>query len=241
MKKHFDLEISDGHFTYQRKTDQINAEAALDGIYVLRTSIWRRAPGRADVVRAYKELQHVERAFRVLKGPELEIRPIHHRLEAPRPRARLPLHARALPRMAPARRLGRADLPRRTAADRPTPSPRPRRSAAAQHKADTKRTTTDQPGHTFRSLLAELATQTRNTIRAGRRAARASIGGPAGRTGRVDRDLLERALAAHAARRRRVEERAHGVARERPGDLDVLFARSSVRPAARGASISPSP
>jgi len=82
MKKHFDLEIADGHFSFARKTGQIAHEAALDGIYVLRTSLAAERLDGTEIVRAYKDLQHVERAFRVLKGPELQIRPIHHRLES---------------------------------------------------------------------------------------------------------------------------------------------------------------
>src|SRR5215216_6468988 len=81
VKKHFALDIADGHFSYARKTDQIAEEAALDGIYVLRTSVAADRLDAPDVVRAYKQLKEVERDFRVLKGPELEIRPIHHRLE----------------------------------------------------------------------------------------------------------------------------------------------------------------
>jgi hypothetical protein len=81
VKKHFALEISDGHFTYARKSEQIAAEAALDGIYILRTTLDATRLDAPDVVRAYKQLKEVERNFRALKGPELAIRPIHHRLE----------------------------------------------------------------------------------------------------------------------------------------------------------------
>lgn len=106
------IEICDGHFAYHRKTDQIAAEQALDGIYVLRTSLPAERLACADIVRAYKDLQHVEQAFTVIKGPELQIRPIHHRLEHPRPRARGHVHARALPRTPPPPRLEATDLPR---------------------------------------------------------------------------------------------------------------------------------
>ncbi len=82
VKKHFQLEIEDDRFTYQRKQEQIAAEAALDGIYVLRTSVPSEELSAGDIVRSYKQLAHAERAFRTLKGPELELRPIHHRLEA---------------------------------------------------------------------------------------------------------------------------------------------------------------
>jgi hypothetical protein len=164
MKKHFTLEISDGHFTYRRKTDQINAEQALDGIYVLRTSLAAARLDSADVVRAYKDLQHVEQAFRVLKGPELEIRPIHHRLEH-RVRAHvfccmLALYLERHLRDAWAELTFQDEQP----PHHTDPVAKASRSATAQHKAATKRTTTGQPAHSFRSLLADLATQTRNTI-----------------------------------------------------------------------------
>jgi transposase len=165
MKKHFDVEISDGHFAYQRKTGQIAAEQALDGIYVLRTSLAAERLDCADVVRAYKDLQHVEQAFAVLKGPELQIRPIHHRLEH-RVRAHvfmcmLALYLERHLRDAWAELTFQDELP----PYRADPVAKASRSAAADHKAQTKRTTAGQPAHSFRSLLAELATQTRNTIR----------------------------------------------------------------------------
>jgi hypothetical protein len=165
MKKHFDIEISDGHFAYQRKTEQIAAEQALDGIYVLRTSLAAERLDCADIVRAYKDLQHVEQAFAVLKGPELQIRPIHHRLEH-RVRAHvfmcmLALYLERHLRDAWAELTFQDELP----PYRADPVAKASRSAAADHKAATKRTTAGQPAHSFRSLLAELATQTRNTIR----------------------------------------------------------------------------
>jgi Transposase len=164
MKKHFDLEISDGHFAYDRKTDQINAEQALDGIYVLRTSVAADQLDTADVVRAYKDLQHVEQAFRVLKGPELQIRPIHHRLEH-RVRAHvfccmLALYLERHLRDAWTELTFQDEAP----PHRTDPVAKASRSAAADAKAATKRTTTGQPAHSFTSLLAELALQTRNTI-----------------------------------------------------------------------------
>ncbi len=165
MKKHFDIEITDGHFTYRRKTDQIQAEQALDGIYVLRTSVAAGRLDSADVVRAYKDLQHVEQAFRVLKGPELQIRPIHHRLEH-RVRAHvfsamLALYLERHLRDAWAELTFQDQQP----PHRADPVAKASRSTSAHAKAATKRTTTGQPAHSFASLLAELATQTRNTIR----------------------------------------------------------------------------
>ncbi|MCA1699272.1 MAG: IS1634 family transposase, partial [Actinobacteria bacterium] len=81
VKKHFEIEISDTSFSFKRKADQIEAEATLDGFYVLRTNVPAQTLASADVVRSYKGLEQVESAFRSFKGPELEIRPIHHRLE----------------------------------------------------------------------------------------------------------------------------------------------------------------
>src|SRR5206468_3390942 len=83
----------------------------------------------------------------------------------PRPRARVPLHARPLRRAPPAPRLARADLPRRTAPHQRDPVAKATRSPAAQRKATTKTTTAGQPAHSLRTLLAELRLQTRNTIR----------------------------------------------------------------------------
>jgi transposase len=81
VKKHFQLVIEDNHFDYSRKRTQIEEEAALDGFYVLRTNLAVDALAAPDVVRSYKQLAHAEQAFRTLKGPELEIRPIRHRRE----------------------------------------------------------------------------------------------------------------------------------------------------------------
>ncbi len=165
VKKHFDVQITDTSLTYERKTDQIAAEAALDGFYVLRTSVPAQTLQTAEVVRAYKGLEEVERAFATFKGPELEIRPIHHRLED-RVRAHVLLcmlayyltwHLRAA--WAP---LLFADEHPPVAAD---PVAKATRSAHAQHKTQTKRTANGEPCHSYVTLLAELATITRNTIR----------------------------------------------------------------------------
>ena len=79
MRKHFQVQITDMTFTYTRDTAGIAEEAALDGFYILRTSLTDLPAG--DVVRAYKNLEQAERAFGSLKGPDLQIRPIHHHLE----------------------------------------------------------------------------------------------------------------------------------------------------------------
>jgi hypothetical protein len=165
MKKHFDIQITDTSFTFARKTDQIKAEAAPDGIYVLRTSVAANTLATDDVVRAHKGLQQVERAFGTFKGPELQIRPIHHRLED-RVRAHVFLCTLAYYltwhlRQAWAPLLFKDEQPP-IATD---PVAKATRSTAAQHKAQTKPTSTDDPRHNYRSLIAELRTLTRNTIR----------------------------------------------------------------------------
>ena len=80
MAKHFTIEIAEDSFSFSRKEDQIAAEAALDGIYVLRTSLSREALATPEVVSSYKALAHVERAFRGF-NTDLDIRPIRHRTE----------------------------------------------------------------------------------------------------------------------------------------------------------------
>jgi transposase len=164
VKKHFRLEIADTSFAFERKSDQIAAEAALDGIYVIRTSVADDALDSPDVVRSYKQLKEVERAFRSFKGP-LEVRPIHHRLED-RVRAHifvcmLAYYLEWHLRQAWAELLFKDEHP-------PTPTDpvaKASRSAAADRKARTKRTNDGRPCHSFHSLLAELALRTRNTIR----------------------------------------------------------------------------
>jgi hypothetical protein len=165
MKKHFELAITDTSFTFARKTEQITSEAALDGIYVLRTSVPAQTLPTGDIVRAYKGLEQVERAFGSFKGPDLQIRPIHHHLET-RVRAHVLLcmlayyltwHLKAA--WTP---LLFTDEQRPVAAD---PVAKATRSPAAQRKASTKRTAAGEPCHSYHSLLDELATQTRNTIR----------------------------------------------------------------------------
>jgi hypothetical protein len=165
VKKHFEVRITDTTFTYQRKTEQIAAEAALDGIYVLRTSVTDTELDSGEVIRSYKQLKHVERAFRTFKGPELQIRPIHHRLED-RVRAHVLLCTLAYYltwhlRQAWTPLLFKDESP----PAQPDPVAKADRSRSAQRKAQTKRTTTGHTAHSYKSLLAELATLTRNTIR----------------------------------------------------------------------------
>ena len=78
MRKHFALDIADGRFTFHRRQDEIAAEARLDGIYVIRTSLPTDKIGSEAAVAAYKSLALVERAFRTLKGVDLQVRPVHH-------------------------------------------------------------------------------------------------------------------------------------------------------------------
>jgi hypothetical protein len=165
VKKHFEVEITDTSLTYARKTAQIQAEAALDGFYVLRTNVPAQTLATGDVVRAYKGLEEVERAFGTFKGPELEIRPIHHRLED-RVRAHVLLCMLAYYltwhlRQAWAPLLFKDEQP----PINPDPVAKADRSPAAKRKAQTKRSARGEPCHSYRSLIAELATRTRNTIR----------------------------------------------------------------------------
>jgi len=164
MRKHFEIEITDDRLSFTRKHDQIETEAALDGIYVLRTSAPAEQLAGAEVVRSYKSLARVERAFRTFKGP-LEIRPIGHRLEQ-RVRAHVFICTLAYYlswhlREAWAELIFADEYPP-TPAD---PVAKAQRSAHAAGKATSKRTQTGHPCHSFESLTAELGLRTRNTIR----------------------------------------------------------------------------
>ena len=165
VAKHFRLLIEDGRFDYHRDEQAIGEEAALDGFYVLRTSVAADELSSQAVVRAYKLLANAEQAFRTMKSPELEIRPIHHHLEE-RVRAHVFLCMLAYAarfeleqRLAPL--LFKDDSPLA-----PTDPVAPaRRSAAAKRKAATKRTEDGLPASSFRDLLDALATLSRNRIR----------------------------------------------------------------------------
>ena len=100
MRKHFRLTIEETSFSFTRDEQSIAREAALDGIYVIRTSVPAAALAADEAVRAYKRLAEVEHAFRSFKSVDLKVRPIHHRLEAARARSRLAVHAGLLCRMA---------------------------------------------------------------------------------------------------------------------------------------------
>jgi transposase len=165
VKKHFQLVIEDGRFEYARNQEQITQEAALDGFYVLRTNLAEQTLAGLDVVRSYKQLAHAERAFRTMKGPELEIRPVRHRRED-RVRAHaflcllayyLEWHLRAA--WAP---LLYIDEEPPLHAD---PVAKADRSPEAKRKASTHKTANGDACHSFTSLLAELALIVQNTNR----------------------------------------------------------------------------
>jgi transposase len=164
VAKHFDLQITDTSFGYARRQAHIDAEAALDGIYVVRTSVTAATLDTAAVVEAYKRLAEVERDFRSLKTVDLELRPIHHRLDG-RVRAHvlvcmlacyLVWHLRRA--LAP---LCFTDQAPPTRTDPVAPA---QRSADAAAKASRRQLPDGTPTHSFRTLLEHLATLTRNQV-----------------------------------------------------------------------------
>ncbi len=164
MAKHFRLEITDEALTVIRDEAAIAAEAALDGLYVLRTSVGEERLAAPEVVRAYKRLTRVERAFRAFKGADIAIHPIRHWTE-PRVRAHVLLCMLAYyvqwhMERAWAPLLFRDEEPPELA-DPVAPA---QRSAAAVRKARTGRLADGTPAHSFRTLLAELATLTRDRV-----------------------------------------------------------------------------
>jgi len=167
VAKHFELTIGEATFSFARKPDSIAAEAALDGLYIIRTSVPAEHMAAADCVRNYKSLAHVERAFRSLKTIDLKVRPIHHRL-ADRVRSHIFLCMLAYYvewHMREAwRELMFADTDRQAKATRDPVAPATRSEAAlakvARHTLDD-----DTPAHSFGTLMAELATLVRNTCR----------------------------------------------------------------------------
>lgn len=167
VAKHFELEIADGAFSFARKTEQITQEAALDGLYVIRTTCPEtKLTTPAAVVRAYKQLKMAERAFRTMKD-QIEIRPIHHHLED-RVRAHaflcmlayyvaFELHVRLAPLLF-------TDEDRLSPLDPVAPADR---STSAKAKASSARTADGFPAHNFGDLIAELGTLCRNEVRVG--------------------------------------------------------------------------
>lgn len=167
MAKHFVLRIEAGGFAFERNQEQIAQEAALDGFYVLRTNVPAAKLETAAVVRSYKSLSQVERAFRSLKTLDLHVRPIHHYTEA-RVRAHvflcmLAFYVQWHMQRAWAPMLFADELPPgRTSHSPVAPA---KRSASAEDKAHTKQRPGGQPVHSFRTLLGELATLVRNRVR----------------------------------------------------------------------------
>jgi hypothetical protein len=167
VAKHFTIDIGEDHLSYARNQDSITAEAALDGIYVLRTSVAATDLGSTEIVSSYKALAQVERAFRAF-NTDLDIRPIRHRTED-RVRAHVFLrmlsyyltwHIQA--RLAPL--LFTDDDKAAASAARTSPVAPAARSPRAQAKAATKQTPAAQPVHSFTTLLADLGTICLNTI-----------------------------------------------------------------------------
>ena len=167
VAKHFELTIADGSFAYQRKTEQIETEAALDGIYVLRTTCPTEQLTSQAVVRVYKQLKMAERAYRTIKDA-LDVRPIRHHLQE-RVEAHFFLFLLAYyllfelqSRLAPM--LFSDDTPL-TPTDPVAPA---ERSPAATAKAASARTTDGLPAYSLTDLIAELGTICRNQLRIGR-------------------------------------------------------------------------
>lgn len=166
VAKHFELHIKNGAFSFERKQAQIAQEAALDGLYVIRTTCSAGHLTARAAVRAYKQLKMAERAFRTMKDT-LEIRPIHHHLER-RVRAHIFLCMLAYyvtfelaERLTPVLFTDQAPL---APSDPIAPA---RRSTAAKAKAASATTEDGYPASNLPDLLAELATIARNTIRIG--------------------------------------------------------------------------
>jgi Transposase DDE domain len=172
MAKHFEIAITDATFSFSRKQDQIDAEARLDGIYVLRTNLTAEQSDTAATVRAYKGLAQVERAFRCMKTVDLDIRPVFH-WTAPRVRAHVLLCMLAYHLEWHIRRTLSPvlfDDEDKVAAEarRASPVAKAVVSKAAEKKARARLTDPAHgealPVHSFRTLLADLGTLTRNTI-----------------------------------------------------------------------------
>ncbi|MEK9139780.1 MAG: IS1634 family transposase, partial [Nitrospirota bacterium] len=167
VAKHFELDIGEHALSFQRKHDSIAAEAALDGIYIIRTSVSAAQMDAPDCVRNYKSLANVERAFRSLKTVDLKVRPIHHRL-ADRVRTHIFLCMLAYYvewHMREAwRELMFADPDQEAKATRDPVAPA-KRSKAALAKIASHTLEDGTPVHSFCTLLAELATIVRNTCR----------------------------------------------------------------------------
>ena len=163
--KHFAVTITDNSLAVTRKQDQIDAEAALDGFYVLRTPVPADELDAAAVVTAYKNLKYVERDFRHIKSDDLDLRPVFHRLEE-RVRAHVLICMLACYLTW---HLRRAWAPLTFTDQDPPEQDNPvtpaRRSAPTQAKASGQHDPAGQPYRSFRGLLEHLATLTRNQVR----------------------------------------------------------------------------
>jgi len=165
VAKHFDVAITDASLTLTRKQAQIDDEAALDGIYVIRTPVPADAMDAPAVVTAYKRLARVERDFRTIKADDLALRPVFHHLEE-----RVKAHVLICMLAAYLTwHLRRAWAPLTFTDEHPPPRGNPvtpaRRSPAAQAKASCQHDPAGRPYRGFRGLLAHLATLTRNEVR----------------------------------------------------------------------------
>ncbi len=167
VAKHFELTIEDRRFDFKALEEHIAAEAALDGIYVIRTSVPKKRMSAADAVRNYKALANVERAFRALKTVDLKVRPIHHRLEN-RVRAHIFLCMLAYyiewHLIEAWRPLLFADEDQAAKAERDPVAPAERSEEALQ-KVLTHTLPDGTPAHSLRTLLEDLSTIVRNTCR----------------------------------------------------------------------------
>ena len=165
MAKHFELEVGEGSFTYRRLDARIAAEAALDGIHVVRTSVNAQQLDAAEVVTAYKSLANAERAFRTMKTVDIKVRPIFHFRED-RVRAHLLLCMLAAyvqwhMERALAPLIFRDEAP----PQRPDPvAPAPRSEAASAKDAAHRTSDGELPVSSFHTLLRHLATLVQNRI-----------------------------------------------------------------------------
>ena len=166
VAKHYDIEIDHDGCDWRRNQERIDKEAALDGLYVIRTNVPEDDLAADEAVRSYKSLSRVERAFRSLKSVDLKVRPVHHRL-AGRVRTHVLLcvlayyvewHMRR--RLAPI-----LFDDHRTTDERTSPVQPASKSTAAKSKANSRRTPDELPVHSFQTLIEDLATLTRNQVR----------------------------------------------------------------------------
>ena len=168
VAKHFDLDIKDGSFAFSINAERVAAEAALNGLYVIRTSVARENLSAEAAVLNYKKLSQVERAFRTLKGVELQVRPIRHRLEnCVKAHIFLSMLAFCVEwHMIEAwRPLTFADETGVSPARSADPVAPAQRSQAALDKVHSRRLADDTAAMSFGRLLANLATIVRNTMR----------------------------------------------------------------------------